>query len=59
MSNGDGAGLNAASFLEWLKTVGNVFTDEPDDCFRLVLKDGRSEGVSFKVCDSTNGAGKY
>jgi len=53
-----GAGLNAASFLEWLKTVGNVFTDESDDCFRLVLRDGRSEGVSFKVCDSTNGAGK-
>jgi ferredoxin len=44
--------------LEWLKTVGNVFTDESDDCFRLVLRDGRSEGISFKVCDSANGAGK-
>jgi len=53
-----GAELNAASFLEWLKTVGNVFTDESDDCFRLVLRDGRSEGISFKVCDSANGAGK-
>ena len=50
-------GLNAASFLEWLKTVGNVFMDAPDDCFRLVLKHGRSEGVSFKVWDSANGAG--
>lgn len=51
-----GAGLNAASFLEWLKTVGNVFTDESSDCFRLVLRNGRREGISFKVCDSTNGA---
>ncbi|MFH1739383.1 MAG: phosphoadenosine phosphosulfate reductase family protein, partial [bacterium] len=53
-----GAELNAASFLEWLKTVGNIFTDEPDDCFRLVLQDGRSKGVPFKVCDSANGARK-
>jgi phosphoadenosine phosphosulfate reductase len=52
-----GAGLNAASFLEWLKTAGNVFMDEPEGRFRLVLKNGRSEGVSFKVCDSENGAG--
>ena len=52
-----GAGLNAASFLEWLKTVGNVFTDESNDFFRLVLRKGRSEGVTFKTCDSTNGAG--
>lgn len=52
------AELNAPSFLEWLKTVGNVFTDESDDCFRLVLRDGRSEGISFKVCVSVNGAGK-
>ena len=52
-----GDGLNAGSFLEWLKTVGNVLTTEFDDCFRLVLKSGRSEGVSFKVCDSGNGDG--
>ena len=53
-----GVELNIASFLEWLKTVGNVFRDESDDCFRLVLRDGCSEGVSFEVCDSTNGARK-
>jgi 3'-phosphoadenosine 5'-phosphosulfate sulfotransferase (PAPS reductase)/FAD synthetase/ferredoxin len=53
-----GAGLNAASFLEWLKTVGKVFMNEPEGRFQLVLKNGRSEGVSFKVCDATNGAGK-
>ncbi len=52
-----GPGLNAASFLEWLKTAGNVFMDEPKGHFRLVLRNGRSEGVSFRVCDSENGAG--
>ncbi len=52
------AELNTIRFLEWLKTVGDVFTDENDKCFRLVLKDGISEDVSFKVCDSTNGTGK-
>ena len=31
--------------------------DESDDCFRLVLKNGGSEGVSVSVCDSKNGAG--
>lgn len=53
-----GAELNPALFLEWLKTVGNVFTGESVDCFRLALKGGRSEGVSFEVCGSTNGTGK-
>lgn len=53
-----GAELNAALFFEWLKTVGNVYRDESDACFRLVLRDERSEGVLFTVCDSTNGAGK-
>ena len=52
-----GPGLNIGSFLEWLKTVGNVYMDEPDDRFRLVLKNGGREGVSFKVRDSSNGAG--
>jgi 3'-phosphoadenosine 5'-phosphosulfate sulfotransferase (PAPS reductase)/FAD synthetase/ferredoxin len=53
-----GARLNAALFLEWLKTAGNVFMDEAEGCFRLVLKNGRSEGVLFKIYDATNGAGK-
>ncbi len=53
-----GPELNAASFLEWLKTVGNVFTDESEGRFRLVLKNGRSEGVSFKIGESTNDVGK-
>lgn len=53
-----GAELHVASFLEWLKTAGNVLTDESDDFFRLVLRGGRSEGVPFKVYDSTNGKGK-
>lgn len=53
-----GAELNAASFLEWLKTVGNVLTEDSDDCFRLALRNGRSEGVSVQVCDASNGAGK-
>jgi len=52
-----GHGLKAGAFLEWLKTVGNVFSTEFDDCFRLVLTNGRSEGISLKVCDSVNGAG--
>jgi hypothetical protein len=52
------ANLNTASFLQWLKAVGNVFNDETDDSYRLVLKHGRSEGVSFKVSDSKSGAGK-
>ena len=52
-----GDGLNAESFLEWLKTVGNVFTDESEHRFRLVLMNGRSQGVSFKTSDVTNGAG--
>ena len=51
-----GEGLSTASFLEWLKTVGNVFTDESDDHFRLVFKNGRREGVSFKIVGSTKGA---
>lgn len=51
------AGLNTASFLEWLKTVGKVFMDEPEGRFRLVLKNGRSEGVSIKVFNASNGAG--
>jgi ferredoxin len=51
------AGSNAASFLKWLKTAGNVFIDEPDDHFRLVINNGRSEGVSFKVGDSADGTG--
>ncbi|MGO9174971.1 MAG: phosphoadenosine phosphosulfate reductase family protein [Desulfobaccales bacterium] len=50
-------GLNTKSFLEWLKTVGKVFMDEPDDRFRLVLKNGRREGILFKVRDIANGAG--
>lgn len=52
------AELNAPSFLEWLKTVGNVFTDESDDCSRMVLRNGRSGDISFKVCVSANGVGK-
>ncbi|MHB8788483.1 MAG: phosphoadenosine phosphosulfate reductase domain-containing protein [Desulfobulbaceae bacterium] len=51
------AGLNTASFLEWLKTVGKVFIDETEGRFRLVLKNGRSEDVLFKVFDATNSAG--
>lgn len=51
-----GARLNTALFLEWLKTAGSVFIDETDDHFRLVLKNGRREGVSFKVYASANGA---
>lgn len=53
-----GTELNSASFLEWLKTVGNVFRDESDGCFRLALRDGRSEGALFKIFDSTNDTGK-
>lgn len=52
-----GAGLNTVSFFEWLKTVGNVFMAEPNDHFRLVLKNGQSGGVSFKVHNSANGTG--
>ena len=52
-----GEGLNTKSFLEWLKTVGNVFMDDPDDRFRLVLKNGRREGVLFKVRHIANGVG--
>lgn len=44
-----GAELNAALFFEWLKTVGNVFADESDDCFRLVLKHSPTESVLFKL----------
>lgn len=51
------SGLNIASFLEWLKTVGKIFMDGPEGCFRLVFKNGRSEGVSFKVFNAINGAG--
>lgn len=50
------SGLNVASFLEWLKTVGKIFFDEPEGCFRLVMKNGRSEGISFKIFNTTNGA---
>lgn len=50
------AGLNIASFLEWLKTVGKVFKDEPEGRCQLVLEKGRSEGVSFKVFNAANGA---
>jgi len=49
--------LNGILFMEWLKTVGKVFIDDLKGGFRLVLKNGRSEGVSFKVCDAINGAG--
>jgi len=52
-----GEGLNTKSFLEWLKTVGNVFVDEPDDRFRLVLKNERREGTLCKVRDIANGGG--
>ena len=52
-----GAELHTASFLEWLKTVGSIFADGFTDCFRLVLKNGRSEGVLFKAFESTNGTG--
>jgi hypothetical protein len=31
--------------------------DEPDDRFRLVLKNGRREGILFKVRDIANGDG--
>ncbi len=49
--------LKTKSFLEWLKTVGNVFIDEPDGCFRFVLKNGRREDILLKIHDTENGAG--
>ncbi len=51
------AELNTKSFLEWLKTVGNVFQNEPNGYFRLVLKKGHREGILFKVRDTANGVG--
>jgi len=52
-----GYDLKIALFLEWLKTVGKVFKDDIADHYRLVLKNGRSEGISFKTFNSENGVG--
>ena len=49
--------LKPKSFLEWLKTVGNVFIDDPDGYFRLMLKNGRSEEIMLKIHEIENGAG--
>ncbi len=49
-----GERLNVLSFFEWLKTVGTVFNDESADRFRLVLRNGLSEGLSFKAYESSN-----
>lgn len=51
-----GLRLNAASFLEWLKTIGKVFANDSHGHFQLVLKNGRSEGVPFKVWVTAKGA---
>jgi 3'-phosphoadenosine 5'-phosphosulfate sulfotransferase (PAPS reductase)/FAD synthetase/ferredoxin len=52
-----GTGLSTESFLEWLKTLGNVFIYEPDNRYRLVVKNGRREGVSFKIHDHEKSVG--
>jgi 3'-phosphoadenosine 5'-phosphosulfate sulfotransferase (PAPS reductase)/FAD synthetase/ferredoxin len=52
-----GEGLNIKLLLEWLKTVGSVFLDEQDDRFRLVLNNGRREGILFKVRDTAKSVG--
>lgn len=51
-----GDGLHSDTFFEWLKTVGDVYTTESDDTFRLVVKHGHREGIMVKVCDSETGA---
>lgn len=50
-------GLNAGSFLEWIKTVGNIYTTESDDSYRLVVKHGRNDGLLIKVNESANDVG--
>ena len=52
-----GEALNTKCFSEWLKTVGSVLLDESDKRFRLVLKNGRREGISFKTSEIPNGVG--
>jgi ferredoxin len=52
-----GERLNTKSFLEWLKTMGYIFMGEPDDRFRLVLQNGRREGILFKVRNIAKGVG--
>ena len=52
-----GDGLDVGSFLEWLKTVGDVYINETDGSHRLVLKHGLSEGLLVQIGESGNGAG--
>jgi 3'-phosphoadenosine 5'-phosphosulfate sulfotransferase (PAPS reductase)/FAD synthetase/ferredoxin len=52
-----GVGLNTESFLVWLRTVGNVLKEKPDNHHRLVLKNGLNESVTIKIFQSENGAG--
>jgi 3'-phosphoadenosine 5'-phosphosulfate sulfotransferase (PAPS reductase)/FAD synthetase/ferredoxin len=47
--------LNIVSFWEWLKTIGNVFTDDSINYFHLMLSNDRSEEILFKIFNSSNG----
>jgi len=53
-----GAGLNVISFIEWLKTVGDVYTDESKTNLQLILKNGQKECVLLNLYENRNDMGK-